>query len=300
MHTFRRLFVAIDFSLDSDEALRQAHERAESTGAQLAVCHISPNHLRSDLLFPHISRVAALRVPLELSQFARTVSTRVLEITGRIEGEFELIVDDGTPQALILSHAEEWKADLIYMGSHGETSAADALLGSITNSVLRHAHCPVQVVRPGKTTRRIIVGTDFSDPALIAVMAAAKEAARVSAKLTVVHSLDLIWTPASYPAIAFGGAPIEMSAEQIKSLEAIAQTRLEENLDQSHIAAETLVTVGPAGSALIEIASEKKAQLIVVGTVGRTGLRRALLGSVAEAVAKGAPCSVLVVRNHPD
>jgi len=300
MHTFRRLFVAIDFSPDSDEALRQAHERAESTGAQLAVCHISPNHLRSDLLFPHISRVAALRVPLELSQFARTVSTRVLEITGRIEGEFELIVDDGTPQALILSHAEEWKADLIYMGSHGETSAADALLGSITNSVLRHAHCPVQVVRPGKTTRRIIVGTDFSDPALIAVMAAAKEAARVSAKLTVVHSLDLIWTPASYPAIAFGGAPIEMSAEQIKSLEAIAQTRLEENLDQSHIAAETLVTVGPAGSALIEIASEKKAQLIVVGTVGRTGLRRALLGSVAEAVAKGAPCSVLVVRNHPD
>ena len=150
MDTFRKLFVAIDFSPDSDEALRQAHERAESTGAQLAVCHIVPNHLRSNLLFPQISRVAALKVPLELNQFANTVSTRVSEITGRTEDEFELIVDDGTPQALILSHAEEWKADIIFMGSHGETDAADALLGSITNSVLRHAHCPVLVVRPGK------------------------------------------------------------------------------------------------------------------------------------------------------
>jgi nucleotide-binding universal stress UspA family protein len=59
------------------------------------------------------------------------------------------------------------------------------------------------------------------------------------------------------------------------------------------------VTTGSAGTALIEIASERKADLIVVGTIGRTGLRRALLGSVAETVAKGAPCSVLIVRRHP-
>jgi len=83
-------------------------------------------------------------------------------------------------------------------------------------------------------------------------------------------------------------------------LESVAQKRLDEVLKQAHVTAETLITVGAAGSAIIETASEKKAQLIVVGTVGRTGLRRALLGSVAEAVAKGAPCSVLVVRNDPD
>ena len=299
MHNYRKLFVAIDFSPDSDEALRQAHERAEATGAHLAVCHIVPNHLRSDLLFPQISRVAAMEVPLELSQFAKSVTTRVSEITGRSEGKFELIIDDGTPQAMILSHAEEWKADIIFMGSHGETSAADALLGSITNSVLQHAHCPVMVVRPGKITRRIVAGTDFSEPSTVAVKAAANEAARTGAELTVVHSLDLTWSPLSYPALAFGGTPFEMSAEQIKELEGIAQTRLDETLKQFHITADTRVTLGTAGTVLIEIASEEKAQLIVVGTVGRTGLRRALLGSVAEAVAKGAPCSVLVVRNHP-
>ena len=95
---------------------------------------------------------------------------------------------------------------------------------------------------------------------------------------------DADWYPESHPAMP----------------EAVAQERLEEALKQAHVTADALVTVGSAGTAIIEVASEEKAQLIVVGTVGRTGLRRALLGSVAEAVAKGAPCSVLVVRTDRD
>jgi len=94
MDKFRKLFVAIDFSPNSDEALRQAHDRALSTGAQLAVCHIVPNELRSNLLFPDISRIAALKFPLEMKQIAEAAAARVAEITGRTEGEFELIVDE--------------------------------------------------------------------------------------------------------------------------------------------------------------------------------------------------------------
>ena len=299
MDKVRKLFVAIDFSPNSDEALRQAHDRALSTGAQLAVCHIVPNELRSNLLFPDVSRIAALKFPLEMKQIAEAAAARVAEITGRTEGEFELIVDDGTPQALILNRAEEWLADLIIVGSHGQTSAADALLGSVTDSVIRHAHCPVLIVRPGKRTGRIVAGTDFSDPVLPALRAAGNEAERTGAELTVVHSLDMVWSLAAYPALAFGGAPFNISAEQIKELELVATQRLKESLKQLNVTGDTLVTTGPAGTALLDIASERKADLIVVGTIGRTGLRRALLGSVAETVAKGAPCSVLIVRQHP-
>jgi nucleotide-binding universal stress UspA family protein len=299
MDKFRKLFVAIDFSPNSDEALRQAHDRALSTGAQLAVCHIVPNELRTNLLFPDISRIAALKFPLEMKQIAEAAAARVAEITGRTEGKFELIVDDGTPQALILNRAEEWLADLIIVGSHGQTSAADALLGSVTDSVIRHAHCPVLIVRPGKRTGRIVAGTDFSDPVLPALRAAGNEAERTGAELTVVHSLDMVWSLAAYPALAFGGAPFNISAEQIKELELVATQRLKESLKQLNVTGDTLVTTGPAGTALLDIASERKADLIVVGTIGRTGLRRALLGSVAETVAKGAPCSVLIVRQHP-
>jgi nucleotide-binding universal stress UspA family protein len=299
MDNLRRLFVAIDFSPGSDEALRRADERAASTGAQLAVCHIVPNELRSNLLFPQISRIAALKFPLEVKHIAEAASARVAEITGRSQGEFELIIDDGSPQAAILASAERWQADLIIVGSHGQTSGSDVLLGSVTNSVIRHAHCPVLIVRPSSGTRRIVAGTDFSDPALPALKAAAEEAKRVRGELTVVHSLDVVWSPAAYPAMAFGGAPFNISADQIKEVEVVAKQRLEKCLNELNVSGETLVTTGPAGTALIEVASERKADLIVVGTIGRTGLRRALLGSVAESVAKGASSSVLIVRRHP-
>jgi nucleotide-binding universal stress UspA family protein len=99
--------------------------------------------------------------------------------------------------------------------------------------------------------------------------------------------------------MAFGGASFNVSPDQIRELKAIATLRLEESLKQLNVSGNTLVTTGSAGTALIEVASERKADLIVVGTIGRTGLRRALLGSVAETVAKEAPCSVLIVRRHP-
>src|SRR5262249_20339642 len=152
-------------------------------------------------------------------EVSEAASSRVAEVTGRTEKQYELIVDDGAPHAVILSHAEDWAADLLVMGSHGEGGTGEALLGSVTNSVLRHAHCPVLIVRPGERSQNIVAGTDFSDPSLLAVRAAADEAERTGGKLIVVHSLDLIWSPASYPAMAFGGAPFNVSAEQITELE---------------------------------------------------------------------------------
>jgi universal stress protein family protein len=70
---------------------------------------------------------------------------------------------------------------VVRFGSHGQTSAADTLLGSVSDSIIRHAHCPVLIARPGKQTGRILAGTDFSDPALPALRAAAAETRRVGA-----------------------------------------------------------------------------------------------------------------------
>jgi nucleotide-binding universal stress UspA family protein len=296
---YQKLFAAIDFSPGSDAALKAAHDRAVSTAAKLAVCHVVPNELRSNVLFPHIGRIAALKVPLDVKDIAEAAAARVSEVTGRAQGEYELIVDDGTPQAFIVERAEEWGADLIVLGSHGQTSPAGAHLGSVSHSVIRHAHCAVLVVRPGEHGDAVVAGTDFSDPAFPALRAAADEAKRTGAELIVVHCLDFLWSPAAYPAMAFGGAPFNVPAEHIRELEAIATERLEESLRVLGEKGETVVTAGPAGAALGDVAAERGAGLLVVGTLGRTGLRRALLGSVAETVARDAPCSVLVVRRHP-
>src|SRR5436190_1432768 len=148
MDKLQRIFAAIDFSSGSDEALRQAHERAVFTRAKLAVCHIVPNELRSHLLFPHISRIASLNDPFELERVA---------------------------------------------------------------------------------------DTDFSDPALPALRAAAVEARRTKGDLTIVHSLDLVWPAAGVASMALGGSPFNISDEQVRTLEDLARQRLDDALKQLHI-----------------------------------------------------------------
>ncbi len=298
MSKVRKVFVGIDFSEGSDEALRQAHARALSVGATLAVCHIVPNELRSNLFFPQISGIALEGIPADLQKAGDAVAAHVTEVTGRSAADFDLIVDDGTPHAAILIHAEEWLADLIVVGSHG-ASSTHLQLGSVANQIIRHAHCPVLIARPAQGGAGIIAGTDFSDPALPALRAAADEVRRTGEELTLVHCLDMAWSVVTYPAMAFGGTPITLSAEQLLELEKAAEERLTSGLEQLGVRGKTRVLRGSASAALIELATQQKASLVVVGTVGRTGLRRALLGSVAEAVAREAPCSVLVVRLHP-
>lgn len=179
------------------------------------------------------------------------------------------------------------------------TSTAGMLLGSVTHRIIRHAHCAVLIARPGKGAGRIVAGTDFSEAALLAMNVAADEAQRTGAELTVVHSVDYLTPVGGEAALAFHGAQPGLSAEELQRITADARVRLDEALAHFGIEVLTRVARGPADETLIQIAAELQADLLVVGTIGRTGFRRALLGSVAEAVAIHAPCSVLIVRQPP-
>jgi nucleotide-binding universal stress UspA family protein len=298
MTKVERVFVGLDFSAGSDEALRQAHARALSFGAKLGVCHILPNELRNNLLFPHVTKMAAFQIPADLEKLTEAAAKRILAITGRGPDDFDLIVDDGAPYAALLMHAEKWRADFVVVGSHGMT-AANVLLGSVTRQIIRYAHCPVLIARASEGGGGVFAGTDFSDASMPALQAAAEEARRTGAELTVVHSLDVAWSAAAYPAMAFGGTPVSLSAEQMMELDKAADEQLAAALKQLGATGRTRVTRGSAGLGLIEITSQLKADLLVVGTTGRTGLKRVLLGSVAETVAEGASCSVLIVRLDP-
>ena len=297
MHPYAKIFVAIDFSTGSDEALRQAHERASSTGAKLAVCHIIPNELRSNLLFPHLSRAAALEVPAETQRASDAVANHIEKITGLSRDDVTILVDHGTPYAEILKAAESWKADLIVIGSHGMTSSAGVLLGSVTHKIIRSAHAAVLVVRktgPGA----IVAGTDFSDPALPAIEAAVAESRRTNRALTVVHSIDLVFPAATHAGLGFGAPIPPLTDADYAALKQAAHDRLRQALKKFGASGETLVVMGPAGPALVATAKNLNAGLLVVGTIGLTGLSRMLLGSVADAAASEANCSVLITRLH--
>jgi nucleotide-binding universal stress UspA family protein len=165
------------------------------------------------------------------------------------------------------------------------------ILGDAAEHVVRYAHCPVLVARPSPAGK-VLAATDFSDPALSAVEAGVAEARRRKADLTIIHAIDLLPVMSPYYGEFLGMPPMDLG-DQMREL---WQQRLDECVHRFKAKGGGLLRNGPAASTILSAASELPAQLLVVGTHGRTGLSRIALGSVAEAVVRAAPCSVLTVR----
>jgi universal stress protein A len=141
--------------------------------------------------------------------------------------------------------------------------------------------------------RSIVVPMDFSDHSELALDRAIELAAVHSAKLVLVHSY---WLPIE---TAVGAAPWALPAAFVTQLQEGARAALEERAKraaQAGVASEIRVTASPAVSAILEEAKALPADLIVMGTQGRTGVKQLWLGSVAERVVRLAPCPVLTVR----
>jgi nucleotide-binding universal stress UspA family protein len=291
-----RVLVATDLSEPADEAIRQASERAQGPGARLTVVHIIPNLMPSDPLFPQLEQQMVLALPTLQDRIAEQVGQRVEALTGRTSDQFEVLVEAGIPHVVIVQRAEQRHADLVVVGSQGSSGVSRILLGSVADKVVRHAHCPVLVARHAPKSAKILVATDFSDPSLPAVAAAGEEARRTGAQVTILNSIDLGPALAESASIAFSAPSYGFSPEVRNDLRDAVDGMLANALAHNGIKGDRLVTYGPAGAAILRAAEELQADLIVVGTVGRTGLPRLLLGSVAEVVVRSAPCSVLVVR----
>lgn len=145
----------------------------------------------------------------------------------------------------------------------------------------------------------IVVGTDFSEPSSVAVRAAAQLAKRLDTRLTVVHSYDPI-------PIGLGSvppAPFWPALDVTEGREKYADTEFKklaagDLADTPHDTA--LLSHASSSSALCNYAAKVGAELLVVGTHGRTGLERMLIGSVAEQAVRHAPCAVLAVRPGGD
>lgn len=198
-----------------------------------------------------------------------------------------VVVDSGTPHAGLLTRADAAGAGLIVLGP-----------GRTADRVVRHATVPTLIAR--HSPRGIVIGaTDFSDPSMPALEAAAAEAERRGSHLHLLHVVDVGIFALSGPAAA--GLPFlygipGISLPAIEDLRTAAQNRLREALTQFAIKGKPIAESGPAAQTIVDLSSSARAELVVVGTHGRTGLSRLTLGSTAEAVIRLAPCSVLVVR----
>jgi nucleotide-binding universal stress UspA family protein len=292
-----KVLVATDLSDAADEAIRQGHERARADGGQLVVCHVVPNLLRNNPLFPQ-NTAGDVNGVLDLEQRAlKAVELRVVAITGRALSDFRVVIDNGSPATGIVHAADEAGATLLAVSSSGATGLDRLLLGSVASRVVRYAHCAVLVARPHEKTGKILAATDFSDPASAAVTAAVAEARRSHARLTLLHSLELLPSPAVGWGAPFGATWVVPPPELIAQVRTSARETLQGMLTPLGEAGDVLVPEGEPAATILDAARTLSAELIVLATRGRTGIARMVLGSVAERVIADAPCSVLAVRH---
>ena len=142
--------------------------------------------------------------------------------------------------------------------------------------------------------QRILVATDFSGHARAALRYAAELSARLGAPLVIAHSYLV-------PAVPLPEGAIIPSPDTLANALARHGDALEGEkrvaMELGAVGVETALIEGPAAAKLVELARDRKIDLIAIGTHGRSALARAILGSVADKVMRTAPCPVMIV--HP-
>lgn len=248
-----------------------------------------------------------------LDATARTLDAYVVRIAGGAAQGLSIVphVDFGDPKDRLLETARAIGADLIVLGTHGRRGIERLFLGSVAENVLRRAPCPVLVVRrpPADASKsgegehrtpvpsRIGVAVDFSTNSRLALEEAARWATLFDAELVILHVLE----PAHFvsaDALSHMGAveaPIEDRTREH------ARQRLDEfwraTLKEPRPRVRAEVREGIVVDALLQALRAHACDWLVMGTHGRKGVRRALLGSAAEGVMRQCPCPFIAVRS---
>ena len=290
-----KLLVAIDNSPSSETVLDAAVTRAWPAGTTFCVLNIV-NLQRFERL-PALIEDATREGKHLVEEGANKISRAGYEAFSK--------AIPGHPRSDISCYAKEWGADLILVGSHGHGAVGRFLLGSVAQGVLRTAPCSVEIVRtalPVSSPRKVLFATDGSDCSVAAAHAIAAQLWPPGSVFKVVSVEELLVVGTRMEAAALSAV---YPASLLEELMTEARNRSHSAVDMAKEiltrAGLTLdsgdsILLGEPRSVILDTAKDWRADLIVVGSHGKRGLDRFLLGSVSEAVAIHASCSVRVVR----
>ncbi len=242
---------------------------------------------------------------------ARRLAQEIGERLGRRGFQTKAIVVEGYPGASIVEEADKWGADLVFVGSHGHSGFVRFLLGSIAKAVVQNAACSVEIVRHprhdkdhpdhGKALEpqaglKILLATDGSDYSVVAARSIAERPWPDDSEVKIVSVIEQIM-PAAEPWYASAAVAERVREDNRKNSEQAVSTA-QAIIASAGIKAATAVLEGSPKRRIVEESVAWGAHLIMVGSHGRRGLTRYLLGSVSEAVAMHAHCSVEVIRDR--
>jgi nucleotide-binding universal stress UspA family protein len=293
INKFKRIVVPTDFSDTAETAIKLGTELADYYGSNLDLVNVVDATVYAYAGYPFAS------LSKELMSGAEAALNKV-KVTLK-NGTLSRYLLSGSPAREITDHARRHKAEMIVIGTHGHGAVVRFFLGSVADRVLHEASCDVIVTKqpkgkvkhPKKRAKpftRILFPTDFSDTSKLALKRATSLTEDMDAELFVLHTIDdtLISTHvAEERHIILKELRTHALAEMRKQLPADLMNNFE-----------TIGAVkrGDPGKQIAAYAETHHCDLIVMGTHGRTGIGRALIGSVADKVVRRAKCPVYLIR----
>ena len=226
---------------------------------------------------------------------------RKVEGSGATVREAHLEMDE-RPDRAVVELAEELGVGLVVVGSRGLGGLRRTLMGSVSDSVVRHSHCPVLVVRGEPLTfpTKVLLATDGSVDAQLAAQTALEMSMKLDSELHVVYVEPM---PERHSTRMMRFA-VDLPAEVVESVQQEAKAKLEDQLQKIKQAGGDVAQAHPrAGlpdAEIVALAEDLGVGLIVMGSRGLGGIRRALMGSVSDAVVRHAHCPVMVVRREEE
>lgn len=298
--TLQRILVPVDGSESAEKALTLALSLAQEHGAELMFCHAVD--------YAGIAAESAMAGAVDLATTFTALDESAREIlagatvrakaTSVPSSAFKL---EGRSATAIVTYSIERAVDAIVMGSRGLGGIPHLLLGSTAEGVLRAATVPVFVVHANShigKLKTIAVAVDDSEPADAATAFATELAVHGSGRMAFINVID---SAVLHEQIAaFGGYADALQSEWEAEAKALVDIAARNAKAAGITEAQGIVAFGSPGEELLARAKAHHADLIAIGTHGRRGLRRLMMGSVAEAVVRKSYVPVVVIRSFAE
>lgn len=283
MGRYKKLLVPIDGSESSIHALKESFKLAVNEGSWITVVAVVPPYT-GDLDLVAVGNVlASIRKPCE---DALSNAEKIAKAEGAL---IKTVCEEGDVHERILDLADAENCDLIVMGRRGLRRIERALVGSVTARVIGYGHKDVLVV-PKSTAvgwQKILVATDGSKYSKAASEKAIDFAKSYGGELLAISVVDV-------PSEFYAEAPQVVDDMAQKAKEFVAD--IKKKAEAFNIKTSTFTGEGESYEVITGLAKKEKSDVIIMGSHGRTGLKRLLMGSVTEKVIGYSPCPVLVVK----
>jgi len=281
------VLVATNFSEGASWAIVRACLLPLARAAKLLLLHVIPDTLTSEL-----RREAEVKAYNDLQSAAASAAQATL--VGDLVVETEILV--GKPFAEIVRRARQIGAELTVIGRRGHTRARDFFIRSTVTRVIRNGDVPVLVVsrKPMLPYRHPLLAVDVENASPRIVEVVAQLLGTDVKAVPVVHACRVPFEGWIRPSLT----PAEMNSyRQAFREQASAQfINLIRSWGGLRFQLKAVTREGDARSVILREISRRRSDLVALGTHDRSGLSRAVLGSVAETIVEAAPCDVLVAR----